>query len=154
MLVNLRYAAAFVERDNDVVRFVVLKELQEEELHVVVGLVAHSVCGQVGPAAINIGNGLALSSTAVVLQVLQERGESTSHHGRATFSVLLFQDLAAVVLLILIPLISPNSSKGGIGFYEIAEALGLAAVSYLVNRKSLHTNVFLSFINATADYIL
>ncbi len=36
---------------------------------VVVGLVAHFVCGQPGPAAIVIGNGLALSSTAVVLQV-------------------------------------------------------------------------------------
>ncbi|XP_027108312.1 K(+) efflux antiporter 2, chloroplastic [Coffea arabica] len=99
---------------------------------VVVGLVAHFVAGQAGPAAIVIGNGLALSSTAVVLQVLQERGESTSRHGRATFSVLLFQDLAVVVLLILIPLISPNSSKGGIGFQAIAEALGLAAVKAIV----------------------
>ncbi|KAF5451566.1 hypothetical protein F2P56_026664 [Juglans regia] len=99
---------------------------------VVVGLVAHFVCGQTGPAAIVIGNGLALSSTAVVLQVLQERGESTSRHGRATFSVLLFQDLAVVVLLILIPLISPNSSKGGVGFQAIAEALGLAAVKAVV----------------------
>ncbi|KAF5195741.1 K(+) efflux antiporter 2, chloroplastic-like, partial [Thalictrum thalictroides] len=58
---------------------------------VVIGLVTHYVCGQPGPAAIVIGNGLALSSTAVVLQVLQERGESTSRHGRASFSVLLFQ---------------------------------------------------------------
>lgn len=99
---------------------------------VVVGLVAHYACGLPGPAAIVIGNGLALSSTAVVLQVLQERGESTSRHGRATFSVLLFQDLAVVVLLILIPLISPNSSKGGIGFQAIAEALGLAAVKAAV----------------------
>ncbi|XP_071697736.1 K(+) efflux antiporter 2, chloroplastic-like [Rutidosis leptorrhynchoides] len=98
----------------------------------VVGVIAHFVCGQLGPAAIVIGNGLALSSTAVVLQVLQERGESTSRHGRATFSVLLFQDLAVVVLLILIPLISPNSSKGGIGFFAIAEALGLAAVKAIV----------------------
>ncbi|KAK7295042.1 hypothetical protein RJT34_17945 [Clitoria ternatea] len=99
---------------------------------VAVGLVAHYICGQSGPAAIVIGNGLALSSTAVVLQVLQERGESTSRHGRATFSVLLFQDLAVVVLLILIPLISPNSSKGGVGFQAIAEALGLAAVKAAV----------------------
>ncbi|XP_068645923.1 K(+) efflux antiporter 2, chloroplastic-like [Aristolochia californica] len=99
---------------------------------VMVGLVAHYVSGLAGPAAIVIGNGLALSSTAVVLQVLQERGESTSRHGRATFSVLLFQDLAVVVLLILIPLISPNSSKGGVGFQAIAEALGLAAVKAIV----------------------
>ncbi|KAK9202358.1 hypothetical protein WN944_017568 [Citrus x changshan-huyou] len=99
---------------------------------VVVGLVAHFVSGLPGPASIVIGNGLALSSTAVVLQVLQERGESTSRHGRATFSVLLFQDLAVVVLLILIPLISPNSSKGGVGFQAIAEALGVAAVKAAV----------------------
>ncbi|KAL9234457.1 hypothetical protein vseg_009328 [Gypsophila vaccaria] len=97
-----------------------------------VGLIAHFISKQAGPAAIVIGNGLALSSTAVVLQVLQERGESTSRHGRAAFSVLLFQDLAVVVLLILIPLISPNSSKGGVGFQAIAEALGLAAVKAIV----------------------
>lgn len=94
----------------------------------VVGIFVSFVTGATGPAAIVIGNGLALSSTAVVLQVLQERGESTSRHGRATFSVLLFQDLAVVVLLILIPLISPESSKGGRGFSAIAEALALAAV--------------------------
>ncbi|CAN0884089.1 K(+) efflux antiporter 2, chloroplastic [Linum grandiflorum] len=99
---------------------------------IVAGLAAHFFAGVPGPAAIVIGNGLALSSTAVVLQVLQERGESTSRHGRATFSVLLFQDLAVVVLLILIPLISPNSSKGGVGFQAIAEALGLAAVKAAV----------------------
>ncbi|KAG1361284.1 K(+) efflux antiporter 2, chloroplastic [Cocos nucifera] len=99
---------------------------------VAVGLIARFVSGLPGPASIVIGNGLALSSTAVVLQVLQERGESTSRHGRATFSVLLFQDLAVVVLLILIPLISPNSSKGGIGFQAIAEALGVAAVKAVV----------------------
>ncbi|XP_075501077.1 K(+) efflux antiporter 2, chloroplastic-like isoform X2 [Primulina tabacum] len=99
---------------------------------VVAGLLAHFVAGQPSPAAIVIGNGLALSSTAVVLQVLQERGESTSRHGRATFSVLLFQDLAVVVLLILIPLLSPSSSKGGVGFQAIAEALGLAAIKAVV----------------------
>ncbi|PPS15103.1 hypothetical protein GOBAR_AA05476 [Gossypium barbadense] len=88
---------------------------------------------QPGPAAMVIGNGLALSSTAVVLQ---ERGESTSRHGRATFSVLLFQDLA-VVLLILIPLISPNSSKGEIGFRAIAESLGLAVVKAAVSITTI-----------------
>ena len=43
---------------------------------VAVGLIAHYVCGQAGPAAIVIGNGLALSSTAVVLQVLTIRNIS------------------------------------------------------------------------------
>ncbi|KAJ3693003.1 hypothetical protein LUZ60_012098 [Juncus effusus] len=99
---------------------------------VAIGFISHYFCGQAGPAAVVIGTGLALSSTAIVLQLLQERGENTSRHGRATFSVLLFQDLAVVVLLILIPLLSPNSSKGGIGFQAIAEALGKSAVKAMV----------------------
>jgi hypothetical protein len=50
----------------------------------------------------------------------------------ASLESLAKQDLAVVVLLILIPLISPNSSKGGVGFNAIAEALGLAAVKAVV----------------------
>ncbi|OMP00454.1 K(+) efflux antiporter 2, chloroplastic-like protein [Corchorus olitorius] len=55
------------------------------------GLVSHFVVGQPGPAAIVIENGLAFFSTVVVLQVVQEQGDSTLHHGCDTFSVLLFQ---------------------------------------------------------------
>jgi Kef-type K+ transport system membrane component KefB len=50
-------------------------------------------CGLAVPPAVIIGMGLAFSSTAVALQVLQDRGETGARHGRATFSVLLFQDL-------------------------------------------------------------
>ncbi|TYI73934.1 hypothetical protein E1A91_D07G164000v1 [Gossypium mustelinum] len=127
-----------VERLNSMKKYVFgLGSAQVLVTAVAVGLVAHFVSEQPGPAAMVIGNGLALSSTAVVLQVLQERGESTSRHGRATFSVLLFQDLAVVVLLILIPLISPNSSKGEIGFRAIAEALGLAVVKAAVSITTI-----------------
>lgn len=42
------------------------------------------------------------------LQVLADRGEAGSKFGRATFSVLLLQDLAVVVLLMLIPLLAPG----------------------------------------------
>ncbi|XP_057462074.1 K(+) efflux antiporter 2, chloroplastic-like [Actinidia eriantha] len=122
-----------VERLNSMKKYVFgLGSAQVLVTAVVIGVVARFIAGQPGTAALVIGNGLALSSTAVVLQVLQERGESTSRHGRATFSVLLFQDLAVVVLLILIPLISPKSSKGGVGFQAIAEALGLAGVKAVV----------------------
>ncbi|CAI6004739.1 unnamed protein product [Closterium sp. NIES-65] len=101
---------------------------------VVVGVSVAALASVSGPAALVIGSGLALSSTAVVLQVLQERGESTSRHGRATFSVLLFQDLAVVVLLILIPLLapSPTSADGSVGLAAIAKALGLAAMKAVV----------------------
>lgn len=52
---------------------------------------AMMLAGLGGPAAIILGGGLALSSTAVAMQVLSDRGESGSRHGRATFAVLLLQ---------------------------------------------------------------
>ncbi len=51
-------------------------------------------------AAILIGGGLALSSTAIVLQLLSERGEMTSRFGRSAFAVLVVQDLAVAPFLV------------------------------------------------------
>ncbi|OYQ37296.1 hypothetical protein CHU95_01935 [Niveispirillum lacus] len=53
------------------------------------------------PVAAVLGGGLALSSTAVVVQLLIERGQVASPTGRVTFAVLLLQDLAVVPLLLL-----------------------------------------------------
>ncbi len=52
-----------------------------------------------------VGLGLALSSTAVGLQLLAERKELTDAHGRVAFAILLFQDLVAIPLLAAIPLL-------------------------------------------------
>lgn len=49
------------------------------------------LAGTPGPAAVILGGGLALSSTAVAMQVLQDRGETGSRHGRAAFAILLLQ---------------------------------------------------------------
>lgn len=62
-------------------------------------------------AAIVIGFGLALSSTALVMQMLNERGETATPHGRRAFTILLFQDLAIVPLLLLVNLLSPNGEE-------------------------------------------
>jgi glutathione-regulated potassium-efflux system protein KefB len=62
-------------------------------------------------AALVAGFGLALSSTAFVLQILAERDEVNSDHGRASFSVLLFQDLVAVPVLALIPLFGAQAAN-------------------------------------------
>ncbi|KAK9834871.1 hypothetical protein WJX81_005409 [Elliptochloris bilobata] len=94
---------------------------------VLVAYTMMAVLGASGPASIVLGGGLALSSTAVAMQVLQDRAETGSRHGRATFAVLLFQDLAVVVLLMLIPLLAP-SNGAPTGFSTIARALGIAAV--------------------------
>ncbi len=57
-----------------------------------------------------VGFGLSLSSTAFVLQLLAERRELTSAHGRAAFSVLLFQDLAVIPMLALVPVFAGGFS--------------------------------------------
>ena len=66
------------------------------------------------PAAAGVvGFGLALSSTAFVLQLLAERGQLTAHHGRHAFSILLFQDLAVLPLLAAMPLLAAGSEALG-----------------------------------------
>ena len=56
-------------------------------------------------SAIIAGSALSLSSTAFALQLLAEKNQLTTHHGRASFAILLFQDLAAMPLLAIIPLL-------------------------------------------------
>ena len=58
--------------------------------------------------AIIVGLGLALSSTAFAMQLLEERSETGTAYGRRSFSILLFQDLAIVPLLLLVPLLAPG----------------------------------------------
>jgi CPA2 family monovalent cation:H+ antiporter-2 len=77
-----------------------------------------------GPALV-LGSGLALSSTAVVMQMLVERRELATAHGRIAFSVLLFQDLAVVPLLTLVPLLGQSGRA-------IGSAIGLALLKALV----------------------
>ena len=64
------------------------------------------IFGQPWTIALAIGLVLALSSTAIVLQTLQEKGLMKSDGGQSSFSVLLFQDIAVIPMLALIPLLA------------------------------------------------
>jgi len=91
------------------------------------------------PAAIVIGGTLALSSTAFVVQLLQERGEFATHHGRAAFATLLFQDLAVVPLLVIVPLLNAPS-EGAIAFslvIAVLKAIVALVVIVLIGRLLL-----------------
>jgi glutathione-regulated potassium-efflux system ancillary protein KefC/glutathione-regulated potassium-efflux system protein KefB len=82
-------------------------------------------------AAIVVGLVLALSSTAFVLQMLGEKKQLGSSHGRAAFSILLFQDLAAIPLIALLPLLGASASlDAGVNFAQIG--LMAAAIGGLV----------------------
>jgi len=77
---------------------------------VVIGTIAWGLDLGLEAAAI-IGGGLALSSTAFVLQLLVERGERATGFGLTTFSILLLQDLAVVPLLIFVTLLGTDGSS-------------------------------------------
>ena len=87
------------------------------------------LAGQGWKAALVVGLGLALSSTAVGLQLLAERKELASEHGRLAFAILLFQDLAAIPLLVAIPLLG-KAKSAELGWAEVVQAV--AAIAALV----------------------
>ncbi len=62
--------------------------------------------------AVLVGFVLALSSTAFVLQLLAEKKELTTRHGRSAFAILLFQDLAVIPLIAIIPMFGAAASQG------------------------------------------
>ncbi len=95
--------------------------------------------GQAVGAAIVIGFGLALSSTAIGLQILADRGEFGRRHGRAAFGILLLQDLAVVPLLVLVSMLSagPVASGWQDTAINIAVALGTIAAVILGGRVVL-----------------
>jgi len=75
--------------------------------------------------SIALGAAMAMSSTAILVKLMAERLELDSEHGRRVMGVLLFQDLAVVPLLVLIPALGPGSSNLGV---TLAIALAKAAV--------------------------
>lgn len=76
----------------------------------VIGVLAFYLFGQKLNSAIVLGLGLALSSTAFGLQSLAERKELTSPHGRLAFAILLFQDIAAIPLIAMVPLLAGGNA--------------------------------------------
>ena len=78
----------------------------------VLTLLTHLV-GVDWPPAVIVGFGLALSSTAIVLPMLADRELLASNAGRDAFAVLLFQDLASIPFVALVPLFGMQAIKGG-----------------------------------------
>jgi monovalent cation:proton antiporter-2 (CPA2) family protein len=91
-----------------------------------------------GPALL-IGFGLSLSSTPLVLQMLAERQQLKSPHGRAAFGILLFQDLAVLPALAALPLLAPSrpSMSGAMGVLLGAKLLAVMAAIVVGGRLLL-----------------
>ena len=72
-------------------------------------------------SALALGGALAMSSTAIVVKLMQERLELESEHGKRVIGVLLFQDLAVVPLLVLVPALAASPD-------QLAYSLGIASL--------------------------
>lgn len=81
-----------------------------------------------------IAGAFALSSTAIVIKQLAEQSELQSRHGRSTVGILIFQDIMAIPLLILIPTLAMSSGQDG----ELAMTLGIALMKGIMVVLIIH----------------
>lgn len=95
-------------------------------------------------AALVVGLACALSSTALVLSSLAERGQLAARHGRESFAVLLFQDLAVIPLLALLPLLGDEAKAAAATWTSAAK--GLAAIAAVVIGSRVIVRPALKFI--------
>ncbi len=84
--------------------------------------------------------GFVLTSTAIVMQILEERGITSTERGQRMISILLLEDLAIVPLLALVALLSPGASAagGGLHWQNIAIAAGSLAALVIAGRFLLN----------------
>lgn len=107
----------------------------------VLGLLAYWLFDQSKQAAIVLGLGLALSSTAFGLQVLAERNDLGKPHGRLAVAILLFQDIAAIPLIAVVPLLGGDVSTADEGAWPmLAVVAGIGVV--IIFGRYLLTPVF------------
>ncbi len=91
-------------------------------------------------AAFIAGAGFVLSSTAVVIQMLDERGDTSTEEGQRAVSILLLEDLMIVPLLASVAFLAPGGDSGGLvdHLWEIALAVGIIAGFVIAGRFLLN----------------
>jgi CPA2 family monovalent cation:H+ antiporter-2 len=86
-------------------------------------------------AAVFTGFLVALSSTAIVLKLLGDRGEANAEHGQLSLALLIFQDLAVVLMVLLVPLLAGDGGSPWALPLALAKALAIVAVVLVVARR-------------------
>jgi CPA2 family monovalent cation:H+ antiporter-2 len=91
-----------------------------------------ALLGQEPAAALIIGSSLALSSTAIVVELLSQQNRLSLGTGRTSFSILLMQDLAVIPLLMLVPALAPGNSESLVTGIVLALGQACLAVGLIV----------------------
>lgn len=99
---------------------------------------AHFLAAITWPPAIVMGVGLALSSTAIVLPMLGERDLLRGRAGRDAFAVLLFQDLAFIPLVALVPLLGGGDLPDRFPWWDFAQGVAVIAAILVGGRFLLN----------------
>ena len=95
-------------------------------------------------AGVALGGALAMSSTALLTKMLSERRELEAPHGREAMGVLLFQDLAVIPLLILVPSFSQSAEQMLVTMgVAMLKALALLALVFFLGKRLLSQWFFL-----------
>jgi CPA2 family monovalent cation:H+ antiporter-2 len=111
-----------------------------------IALLARTIGDVSTPLAVFIGLFVALSSTAIVLKGLAERNELTAPHGRLSVGILLLQDLAIVVLLLLVPILS---GKTPVSAMPLALLRALVAIGAVAGASRLLLPPFLRLVTSS-----
>ncbi|WP_312456183.1 glutathione-regulated potassium-efflux system protein KefC [Pseudescherichia sp.] len=101
----------------------------------VCGLLLGAFCMALGlrwQVAVLIGLTLGLSSTAIAMQAMNERNLMVSQMGRSAFAVLLFQDIAAIPLVAMIPLLAASGGATTLGAFTLSALKVVAALAIVV----------------------
>ena len=102
-------------------------------------------------AAVFTGCLVALSSTAIVLKLLGDGGRTNTPSGQAALGVLIFQDLAVVAMVMLVPMLAPNpdGERGGAGALAGALAMAGATVAVVILFARRVVPILLEFVART-----
>jgi monovalent cation:H+ antiporter-2, CPA2 family len=91
--------------------------------------------GESAKSAIIIGLALALSSTAIVLKSLQEKGDTHKPYGKQSVGILLFQDLAVIPILLMLSIFAASGGTVGQMLKEIAlDAVAVIAILFVIGK--------------------
>jgi glutathione-regulated potassium-efflux system protein KefB len=107
---------------------------------IVIGALAYAADLADWRGAVVAGLALALSATAIALQILEERGQLQQDYGQRAFAILLFQDMAVVPLLAALPLLARESAHAGFadGLRAVALIAGAIALIVVAGRYLLN----------------
>lgn len=112
-------------------------------LTVLGGFLTAKLLGRPINESIFLGFLVSLSSTAIVIRVLQERADSNSPHGKFTLGILIFQDVIVVLMMLVTPMLAGEGQEIDVNlFFQLGKGLVILAITFLSAIQLVPTLLF------------